>query len=130
MVNIPLLTTTMSLNVRFDPWTPRMDINSFAIKPPHLTWKIIECIVLAHTWFETLHKHQFQYFILIDIFPNGKKLSLFLKYFQWHTFCPKCTLIWINYFWILLNWITFWWFVGKKNSRTWFINEKHFRINI
>jgi len=135
MVNIlPLLTTIMSL-VKFDPWTLRVDINSCAIKPPHLMWKYnIIHFIYPILSFKHCTNINFNISYFIDIFSNGVFKILFLKYFQWHTWLnifQKCTLIWINYFLnfvklkfilIMIHW--------KKNSSTWFINEKYFRTNI
>jgi hypothetical protein len=126
-INIPSLTTIMSF-VKFDPWTPRMELNSFMTKPLHLCKQSIVYFIQIILYLNITHNLKFDDSYLINNLSKWKNEKLIHK-FPSIMYTNVCVCVCVNYFnkkkdefcyWIIFQWP----FFGKKNSDTWFHYKK------
>jgi len=59
--------------VKFDPWTPRMELNSFITKPPHLLFKQFSAyFIYTILHLNITHNLKFDVLYLIDKLSKWK----------------------------------------------------------
>ncbi len=113
-VNIPSLTIIMSF-VKFDLWTPRMELNSFTTKPPHLLCESF-CVyfILTILYLNITQSLKFDDSYLIDKLSKWKNKKLTHKF-------PS--IMYTNYYIYVKMWIHFkkkifqWPFFGKTKFK-------------
>ncbi len=117
------------LFVKFDPWTPKIDFNSFPTKEPHFSLIWLNVILLNHISIKHYKKPQIWSFLFYWWFSKWKNWKFI------HKFCSTMyTIIYILFYFILFfenlnlvqkkkielcQWITVLWPIfGKKKIQT------------
>jgi hypothetical protein len=129
-INIPLLTRIMSF-VKFDPWTPKMELNSFMTKPLHLCKQSIVYFIQIILYLNIIHNLKFDDSYLINNLSKWKNEKLIHKFpsIMYTNVCVcvcvcVCELFQKKERWILLLNNISMTILWKKNSDTWFHYKK------
>jgi len=113
LINVPLLIATMSF-VKFDSWTPRMELKSFTTKPPHFLfkWSSVYFIWIA-LHLNITHNFKFDETYLINNLSKWKIEKLIHKFpsimytiyiYIWIIAKEKRWILLLNNIWMTILW--------------------------